>query len=80
MERLDALNNKIPGLVSQNEMLKKQNRKLKSKLQTKIESEKKFFQGLSVSLGIDTSDEPEVTKEKKSVVSEDYAIGDGIGV
>lgn len=77
LDKVNELTNKVSELASQNDMLKKQNRKLKGKLQAKNEEEKKFFQGLSVSLGVHA--EPEKEKKVKQTVSEDYANGDGIG-
>lgn len=79
LDKVNSLSNKIADLVSQNEALKKQNRKLKNKLQTKNEEEKKFFQGLSISLGVDTETKAEEPKPVKKTVSVDYATGDGIG-
>lgn len=75
LDKVNELTNKVSELASQNDMLKKQNRKLKGKLQAKNEEEKKFFQGLSLSLG----GEPKKEEKKEHEVLKDYANGDGIG-
>lgn len=75
LDKVNELTNKVSELANQNDMLKKQNRKLKGKLQAKNEEEKRFFQGLSLSLGTTTPKEENAKKE----VLRDYANGDGIG-
>lgn len=77
LDKVNELTNRVSELANQNDMLKKQNRKLKGKLQAKNEEEKKFFQGLSISLG--AQDEPKKEEKTKETVSKDYANGDGIG-